>query len=155
MEAAGSSEILATTYDTIWWHSRNRGRGWKTFNPVRRCLLSYLPVCLCAYLPICDSTVLLLDLGLFFSFLIPYTVGRTPWTGNQPVARPLLTHRTTQTKNKLTQTSMPRVGFEPMIPTFERGRQRVHCDRLSWGPSYTNSHFLAEVHETAIKHIHN
>jgi hypothetical protein len=32
-----------------------------------------------------------------------YTVGTTPWTGNQPVARPLPTHRTTQTQNKRTQ----------------------------------------------------
>jgi hypothetical protein len=44
-----------------------------------------------------DSTVLLLDPGHFFSFLILYTVGRTTWTGDQPVARPLPTHRTTQT----------------------------------------------------------
>jgi hypothetical protein len=29
-----------------------------------------------------------------------YTVGRTPWTGDQPVARPLPTYRTTQTQNK-------------------------------------------------------
>jgi hypothetical protein len=42
-----------------------------------------------------------------FSFLILYTVGRTPWTGDQPVARPLPIHRTTQTQNKRTQTSMP------------------------------------------------
>jgi hypothetical protein len=31
----------------------------------------------------------LLELGRFFSLLILYTVGRTPWTGDQPVARPL------------------------------------------------------------------
>jgi hypothetical protein len=37
----------------------------------------------------------LLDIGRFFSFLILHTIGRTPWTGDQPVARPL--HRTTQT----------------------------------------------------------
>jgi hypothetical protein len=30
-----------------------------------------------------------------FSLLILYTVGRTSWTGDQPVARPLPTHRTT------------------------------------------------------------
>jgi cytochrome bd-type quinol oxidase subunit 1 len=47
-----------------------------------------------------------------------YTVGRTPWTGYQPVARPLPAYRTTQTQNKCTQTSMPQVGFEPMIPVF-------------------------------------
>jgi hypothetical protein len=27
--------------------------------------------------------------GRFFSFVNPYTVGRAPWTGDQPVARPL------------------------------------------------------------------
>jgi hypothetical protein len=31
-----------------------------------------------------------------------YTDGRTPWTSDQPVARPLPTHRTTQTQNKRT-----------------------------------------------------
>jgi hypothetical protein len=51
-------------------------------------------VCLSIY----GSTVLLLDLSRFFSFLILYAVGRTPWTGDQPVARPLPTHRTTQTQ---------------------------------------------------------
>jgi hypothetical protein len=54
----------------------------------------------------------------FFSFLILYTVGRSPWTGDQPVARPLPTY----TQNKRTQTSMPRVGFKPTIPVFERAK---------------------------------
>jgi hypothetical protein len=64
----------------------------------------------------------LLGLGCFFSFLILYTVGRTPLTGYQPVARPLPTQRTTQTQNKRTQTSMPRVEFEPTIPAFEQAK---------------------------------
>jgi hypothetical protein len=72
------------------------------------------------------STVLLLDLCRSFSFLILYTVGRTPWTGDQPVTRPLPTHRTTQTQNKRTQTSMSQVGFEPTIPVFE-GAKTVHA----------------------------
>jgi hypothetical protein len=33
-----------------------------------------------------------------FHFLNIYTVGRAPWTRDQPVARPLATHRTTQTE---------------------------------------------------------
>jgi hypothetical protein len=37
----------------------------------------------------------------------------------------LPTHRTTQTQNKRTQTSIPRVGFEPIIPVFE-GAKTVH-----------------------------
>jgi hypothetical protein len=54
-------------------------------------------------LSIYGSTVLLLVLGRFFSFVILYTIGRTPWTGDQPVVRPL----PTQIQNKRTQTSMP------------------------------------------------
>jgi hypothetical protein len=63
--------------------------------------------------------------------LILYTVGRTPWTGDQPVARPLPTHRTTQTQNKRTQTSMPLVGFEPTIPdrTWISSGNKSNCDR--------------------------
>jgi hypothetical protein len=57
---------------------------------------------------------------LYFSSLFFYTVGRTHWTGDQPVARSLPTHRTAQTQNERTQTSMPQVRFEPTTPVFER-----------------------------------
>jgi hypothetical protein len=63
--------------------------------------------------------------GSFFGFLILYRVGRTPWTRDQPVWRPLPTHRTAQTQNKRTQTSMPWVEFEPSTSVFERTK-RVH-----------------------------
>jgi hypothetical protein len=85
-----------------------------------------LPTYLPTYLSIYGSTVLLLNLGRFFSFLILYTVGWTPWTGDQRVARPQLTHRTTQTQNKRTQISMPRVGFETTITGFQ-GAKTVHA----------------------------
>jgi hypothetical protein len=68
----------------------------------------------------------LVDLGRFFSFLILYTVGKTPCTGDQPVARPLPIHRSTQTQNKRTQTSMPSVEFEPTITVFQRAKT-VHA----------------------------
>jgi hypothetical protein len=85
-------------------------------------------------LSIYGPTVLSLDLGRFFSFLILYTVGRAPWMGDQPVAWPLPTHRKHKHRIKRTQTSMPRVGFEPTIPMFERAKTvhvllRGHCDR--------------------------
>jgi hypothetical protein len=70
-----------------------------------------------------------LDLGRIFSFLIIYLVGRTPWTGDQSVAKPLPTHRTTQTQNKRTQTSLSRLGFEPTIPVFERAKTVHVLDR--------------------------
>jgi hypothetical protein len=38
--------------------------------------------------------------GLLFSSVIIFTDRRTPWTSDQPVARPLPKHRTTQTQNK-------------------------------------------------------
>jgi hypothetical protein len=65
----------------------------------------------------------------FFSFFILYTVGRSPWTGDQPVARPLPTHRTTQTQSMRTQTSMAWMGFEPTIPAFERAKTVHAFDR--------------------------
>jgi hypothetical protein len=75
------------------------------------------------------TTGIHLDLGRFFRFLVLYTVGRTPWTEDQPVARPLPTRRTTQTQNKRIQTFMPSVGFEPTIPAFERAKrvQALDC----------------------------
>jgi hypothetical protein len=78
-----------------------------------------LSVCLSIYLWLYSS---LLGLGRLYSFLILHTVGRTPWTGDQPVARPLSIHSTTQTRNKCTQTSMPWVGFEPRTQLFERAK---------------------------------
>jgi hypothetical protein len=70
-----------------------------------------------------------LDLGRFFQFLNLYTVSRTPWTGDQPVARPLPTYKTTQTQNKRIQTSMLQVGFEPTIPAFGRAKNVHALDR--------------------------
>jgi hypothetical protein len=74
----------------------------------------YLSIYLWFYSP-------LLDLSRFFNFLLLYTVGRTPMTLNQPVARLYTKH---------TQTSIPRVGFE--VRVGEDGsclRQRGHSDR--------------------------
>jgi hypothetical protein len=36
------------------------------------------------------------------SLILSYTDGTSPWTGDQPVASPLPTHRTTQARNKRT-----------------------------------------------------
>jgi hypothetical protein len=84
----------------------------------------------------------LLDLGRFFRFLIFYTVGRTSWTGNQPVARPLPARRIAQTQNKGTQTSMHRVEIEPTIPVFERVKT-VHA--LDCAPRWSAAHYYTEL----------
>jgi hypothetical protein len=52
-------------------------------------------------------------------------LGRTPWMSDQPVAKPLPTHRKTQTQNKRT------VGFEPRIPAFERAKTVHALDRAA------------------------
>jgi hypothetical protein len=83
-------------------------------------------------LSIYGSTVRCWTLTVFFRFLIQYTAGRTSSTGSQPVTRPLHTHRT-QTQNKRTQTSMPRVGFKPTIPAFERAKIVHALDRAATG----------------------
>jgi hypothetical protein len=104
---------------------------WKTEKSVCNILLcqrSYLPTYLLTYLWLYSP---LSDLGRFFNFLILYTVGITPWTGDQPIARPPPTHRTMQTQNKRTQTSMPQVGVEPTIPAFERAKTVHALDRAS------------------------
>jgi hypothetical protein len=70
-----------------------------------------------------------------FSFMIFSTVGRTPWTGDQPVARPLPTHRTTQTQNKHTHSKYPcpRWDSNPRSQRPSKRRQfRPQTARLPW-----------------------
>jgi hypothetical protein len=58
------------------------------------------------------------------------TVGRTPWTRYQPVARPLPTQKT-QTQKKRRQTSITLVGFQPTILVFERAKTFHALDRTA------------------------
>jgi hypothetical protein len=94
-----------------------------TINVFFFALLLYLSLSLW----LCSS----LDPGRFFSFLILYTVGRTPWTGDQPVVRPLPIYRIAQRQNKRTQTSMPRAGFESTTAVFERVKTIHVLDRAA------------------------
>jgi hypothetical protein len=48
----------------------------------------------------------------FLSSLILYTVGGTPWTGHEPVARSRPIHR-------INKVNIHVLGFEPTIPVFE------------------------------------
>jgi hypothetical protein len=106
-------------------------------------LSAYLSICLSIYLPIYLSiygfTVVLLDLSRFFSFLILYTVSRTPWMSDQPVARPPPTYTTTQTQNKRTHRhSFLECDSNPRSQLSREGRwffgsclrPRGRCDRL-------------------------
>jgi hypothetical protein len=67
----------------------------------------------------------------FFQFLILNTVGRIPWTGKQAIARPLPTHRTTQTQTDIHETSGIRT-HDPSVRAGENGsclRPCCNCDR--------------------------
>jgi hypothetical protein len=71
------------------------------------------------------STVLLVDLGHFFCFLLYTTVGRTPWTGDQLVVRRLPNSNTEWTQTNIYVSS----GFEPTIPASERVKWVHALDR--------------------------
>jgi hypothetical protein len=75
----------------------------------------YLSVCLSVYSPY--------EPWPLFQFLNPYTVGRTPWKGDQPVAKPLPTYRTTQTQNKRTHRHP---CLQPTIQEFRQAKT-VHA----------------------------
>jgi hypothetical protein len=54
--------------------------------------------------------------------LLFFTDGRTPWTEDQPVARPLPEHRPTQTQNKLT-------NRHPCLEWVSKSRSRCSSER--------------------------
>jgi hypothetical protein len=68
-----------------------------------------------------------------------FTDGRTPWASDQPVARPLPTHRTTQIQNKRIHTpnihGLSGIGtHDPSVRASEDSsclRPRGYCNRLN------------------------
>jgi hypothetical protein len=92
----------------------------------------------------------LFGLGRFFNFLVFYTVGRTPWTGDQLVARSLPARRTARTQNKRTQTSIPQMGFEPTIPVSERAKT-VRASAWSALPLEMFIPFATNAHRNRVK----
>jgi hypothetical protein len=70
-----------------------------------------------------------------------WTVGKTPWTGDQPDARPLPTQDNTNTE-KHGHTSMPLAGFEPTIPVFERPKTVRALDRAAIETGHSDSYWL-------------
>jgi hypothetical protein len=93
------------------------------------------------YLSICLSNYLWLysPFRAQAFYLVPqsfFTDGRTLWSSDQPVTRPLPKHRATQTQNKRPQTSTSQVGFEPTIPVFVRAKTFHALDRAATGIGY-------------------
>jgi hypothetical protein len=84
---------------------------------------TYLPIYLLAYLPTYGSTVLSWTLAVF-QFCNPIH-SRTPRTGDQPVARPLPTHRTTQIHNKRKTHSCLEWDSNPLSKSSRERRQFI------------------------------
>jgi hypothetical protein len=82
-----------------------------------------------------------LALASAFQVLDHFTDGRTPWTSDQLVARPLPKHRIITYTH---QTSMPSVGFEPTIPASERAKTVLALDR-SATVTGCNFHWLMHI----------
>jgi hypothetical protein len=103
------------------------------FGPENIYLSIYLSIY--SYLSTYGSTVLVY-LGRFFSFLIYTQLVGLLGRGITP------RKAATYTQNIRTQTSIPRVGFEPTIPVFERATTVHDLDRAAtvivWSWRYTN-----------------
>jgi hypothetical protein len=82
--------------------------------------------------PSVTSSLLSLPLwgtGLISQFLDHFTVGRTPWTGDQLVAKPIHKHRTTQTQKNI---HIPKIHALSGIRTHDPGfRPLGYRDRPS------------------------
>jgi hypothetical protein len=73
---------------------------------------------------------------VLFCSLDLYTIGRTPWTSDRPIARPLPKYRTAQTQNKRTythtHTHTPNIHGRSEIRTHDhsvRAREDSSCPR--------------------------
>jgi hypothetical protein len=75
----------------------------------------------------------------------PRKIGRTPWRGDQPVARSLPTHRRTQTQNKRTQAFAHSMGFELMIPAFKWAKAVHALDRVATVFGYEHNSVIGTV----------
>jgi hypothetical protein len=69
-----------------------------------------------------------------------YTDGRHPWTSDQPVARPLPTHRTTQTQNKCTDVFASR-GIRSQRSS-ERRQFMPQTARPPWWAHIVNTKYI-------------
>jgi hypothetical protein len=66
-----------------------------------------------------------------FQFLNPIHSRQDSLGGGSARRKALPAHRKTQTQNKRTPTSIPRVGFKPTIPLSERAKTAHALDRVT------------------------
>jgi hypothetical protein len=86
--------------------------------------------------------------------MIIFTDGRTPWTGDQLVARPLSKHRTTQTQNKRKHT--PNIhaltGIRTHDPGFRASEDSTRLKPLGYRDRrytvYVNLNLITLIYDT-------
>jgi hypothetical protein len=69
---------------------------------------------------------------------LSYTVGMTPWTSDQPVSRPLPTHRTTHRINAHTDIHAFEWDSDQRSQRSSERRLRGYCDRRVFTHRYLN-----------------
>jgi hypothetical protein len=119
-EATGARNcplLFSAEIKYIWSYSSNSSHFW----------MRHVAIYLILFFPFAPTLEHKADFSVSWSF----TDCRTPWTGDQLVARPLPKHRTTQTQKKAHthQTSMHWVGFEATTPASERAKIVHASDR--------------------------
>jgi hypothetical protein len=134
-----SKEVRATSYQIFTHHYVlfwiNSAVETESLNAVGMCQW-VLPCCCCCSV---DGLGLLVSFRINLKLWILQTGDRTPWTGDQPVAMNVPTQDNMNRKKM--HTSMPRVGFNPTIPVFERAKTFHALDpRPLW--SAWSSHFM-------------
>jgi hypothetical protein len=126
-----------TGYIDVWLKICNRTLKYRiclstsTYLSIHLSIYIYLSVYLRFYNPFARPRPL-------FQFLNQYTVGRTPWTGDQLVARPLPAHRiNTHRHPYLEWDSTTRSQYFELAKTFRR-KARGHCNRRYWKSALSN-----------------
>jgi hypothetical protein len=118
----------------------------------------HIPICMHAYIHYFIHSSMALQhfvgpwLLLQFRNLF-YTDGRTPWTSDQPAARPLPTHRTTQNKRTDIHALSAIRTHDPSNRASEDSlclRPRSHCDGLltyihACMHKYTYIHYIRTI----------
>jgi hypothetical protein len=95
-----------------------------------------------------DSTLIMLWIGYFFSFVILREVGRTHWTSDQTVARPQL-HRVRHEQNKRTQL-YPCLQWKPKPRSWAVSK----AGHSSWNDVAADPNSIAVCTETLEKSPH-
>jgi hypothetical protein len=82
------------------------------------------------------------SIGQIYQFLDKFTNGRTPWTGDQLVARPLPKHKTTQTEKKAYTHQTSLSGIRTHDPGLWASEDRTCLRQLGYRDRLDSIHLM-------------